>query len=107
MSHHQDKMTEMLTRYAATYIALEANRDTLITPIHSTISEQGTRATVYVTVFPDAKIEVALAFLNRHSDDFRDYLKEKARFSHLPFVNFALDDGERNRQHLDDISRGL
>lgn len=107
MSHHDAKTTELLTHYAADYIAREANRDTLITPIHATVSQQGTRATIYVSVFPDEKLTFALAFLNRHADDFRDYLKEHGRFSHLPFVNFAQDEGEPNRQQAEDVLKGL
>lgn len=97
----------MLTHLAATYIAREAGRDTLITPTRAELSKNHKDATVYVSVFPDTEGAHALEFLNRHADSFREYLKKEARFSHVPRVTFAIDEGELARQHLDDLSRGL
>ncbi len=107
MSFRDEKATSMLTQLAATYIAREAGRDTLITPTRADMSRDHKNATVYVSVFPDDQGTHAIEFLNRHADSFRDFLKKEARFSHLPRVTFAIDRGELHRQHLDDLSKEL
>ncbi len=106
-SHKGEKAAELIQRLAAAYIAREANRDTLITPTRVSLSDDGKRATIYVGVFPDTKKAAALAFLARHVHDFREHLKKEARFAHLPSVHFEFDEGERERQHLDELSQGV
>ncbi len=102
-----EKALSRLTELAGRYIAREAGRGTLITPLRSEISPDRKQATVFVSIFPDGEREHALSFLNRHADSFRDFLKKEGRFAVLPFVKFAFDYGEENRQHLEDLSREL
>ncbi len=105
MSIRDEKALSRLLHLAGAYIAREAGRGTLITPTRVTISKDRKNATIYVSVFPDTQVENALAFLVRHRDDFRDYLKKEGRFSVLPFIHFEFDRGEQHRQHLDELSR--
>lgn len=104
---HDKKVAVLLTELAGKYIAREAGRTTLITPTRSTISRDGKNATIFVSVFPDNDKENALAFLKRHKDLFRDYLKKASRLSRLPYITFEFDYGEQNRQHLDELSREI
>lgn len=106
MSSHRHQTEEaLLVRFAALYIAREANRNTLITPTRAQLSASRTKAVIYVSIFPDATEEKALAFLRRRQHDFFVYLNKEARFSIVPGIRFELDLGEKNRQHLDEISR--
>ncbi len=107
MSVRDEKALSRLTELAARFIALEAGRETLITPLRADISPDRKNATIYVSVFPDAEKEHALEFLRRRRDEFRDFLKKEGRFAVLPFIKFEFDYGEQNRQHLDEISRDL
>jgi len=104
---HDKKVTTLLTELAATYIAREAGRETLITPTRATISRDGRNATIFVSVFPDEQKDHAISFLTRHKDLFRDYLKKASRLSRLPYITFEFDYGEQNRQHLDELSKQL
>lgn len=102
-----EKALSRLTELAAKYIAREAGRATLITPLRTDLSPDRKHATIFVSIFPDGEREHALKFLNRHADGFRDFLKTEGRFAVLPFVKFEFDYGEENRQHLDSLSREL
>lgn len=107
MAIRDEKAASMLVHLAADFIAREAGRKTLITPTRAAIGRDRKNATIFISVFPDADTAHAVEFLERHADDFRDFMKTEARFSFLPRVRFEEDLGEKNRQHLDDISRGL
>jgi ribosome-binding factor A len=102
-----EKALSRMTELAARYIAREAGRSTLITPLRSEVSSDRKHATVFVSIFPDQEREHALKFLNRHSDMFRDFLKKEGRFAVLPFVKFEYDYGEENRQNLDTLSKDI
>jgi ribosome-binding factor A len=107
MSIRDERANSILLHLAAQYIAEEAGRGTLITPTRVEYASDRKNATIYVSVFPDGQDEHALQFLIRHQNPFRDFLKKESRFSILPRVRFAIDYGEKNRQHIDDISRDL
>ena len=102
-----EKASSNLLHLAAAYIAIEAGRNTLITPTRTDISPDRKNATIFVSVFPDNEAEHAMQFLARHRDTFRQYLKAHGRFAILPFIKFELDYGEKNRQRLDELSNEI
>ncbi len=107
MSTRDNRAAALLTELAAQYIAIEAGRDTLITPIHTDVSSDRKNATIFVSVYPTEQGENALKFLMRHKDLFRSYLRKKAKLSMLPFIRFEIDYGEINRQNIEKISGEL
>ena len=50
------------------------------------------------------KEKAALDFLKRIRSEFRTHLMEKARMRRIPFFDFEIDYGEKNRQKIDEIS---
>jgi ribosome-binding factor A len=105
-SYRDQKTISSLIELAGKFIAREAGRDTLITPLRAAISPDHKNVTIFVSVYPDSERAHALRYLERQEDEFREFLKKEGRFSVLPFVKFAFDYGEENRQHLDELSRG-
>jgi len=99
-SIRQEKVQEELRKLAGDFIAHESNRQSLITPTRVSISPDLKRATVFFTVLPENKEEEVLHFLRRKRTDFKSYLK-KLHFKVLPFIDFEIDHGEKNRQALD------
>lgn len=107
MSARDERALSILLESAGRYIAREAGRGTLITPTRATLSKDRQNATIYVSVFPDGQDDHAINFLMRHKDIFRNELKKTTRFVRLPYIRFEIDQGEKSRQHLEDISKDL
>lgn len=107
MSARDDRAASILLESAGRYIAREAGRGTLITPTRVVLSKDRQHATIFVSVFPDGQDEHVISFLMRHKDLLRNELKKTTRLPRLPYIRFEIDSGEKNRQHLDDISRDL
>ena len=91
MPHHPEQAAELLAHAAATYLAREAGRGTLITATRAILSSDGKNGAVFVSVFPVEEAIHAMAFLARHRDLFRDYLKKETRLPRIPHVRFQLD----------------
>jgi ribosome-binding factor A len=104
---HHDRVEELLTHLAAEFVVRASNATSLITVTRAKLTSKGDRATIFVTVFPDDAMPKAIEFLNRNADDFREYVREHARTRELPRVQFVIDDGERNRQHLDELGKNI
>lgn len=107
MSARDERAVSILLENVGRYIAREAGRGTLITPTRATFSKDRKNATIFVSVYPEAQEGKAIDFLMRHKDLFRNELKKTTRFTRLPFIWFEIDQGERARQHLDEVTRGV
>jgi ribosome-binding factor A len=105
--HKKEKLTEVIAHTAAEWIEKESGPQSMITVTHVEVSSDFHKSTIFVTVFPDEKEKDALLFLERNLSEFRDVVKEKTRIARVPWFSFRLDDGEKSRQRIDEISRSL
>lgn len=99
---HQ-KVRSVLTEVIASYIREEANHNPLITVTNLVISSDYKHIKVLFTTIPDTGEEQALIFLKRKGSELRDYIKKNARLKYIPHIDFAVDYGERHRQHIDEV----
>lgn len=102
-SLRQDKVTEMMKELAAQFLQNESNHTSLITVTKADISSDFKRATIYVTVYPETAQESALNFLKRKRKGLKDYVKPKVNMKRIPFFDFDIDKGEKNRQRIYDL----
>jgi ribosome-binding factor A len=102
-----EKLKEIIRETAAEFLQRESNYTSMITVTSVSVSDRGKRATIFFTVLPEDKEEGALGLAKRKRAEFRDYFAKKARLRALPFFDFAIDRGEKNRQNIDEISRSI
>ncbi|NCN52367.1 ribosome-binding factor A [Candidatus Parcubacteria bacterium] len=102
-----DRINSILATLAAEFIRVEANSNPLITVTHVTISPDYRRTTIGFTTIPEDKQDDALIFLKRNASEFRNYIKKHAHLKFIPHIEFAIDYGERHRQHIDDVVRDI
>ncbi len=105
-SQRQEKMNKELGKLFATFIERESNKTSLITVTRCDISPNFKTVIVYLSVFPTDKEEQVIDFMNRRKHDARDYVKKNLNTRIIPFVEFKIDFGEKNRQKIDQILRG-
>jgi ribosome-binding factor A len=104
MSNKQEKIQEALRETAAEFLSREASRQSLVTVTRAMVSDNGKRGTIYLTVMPDSAEEAAVAFANRHRTEFTEFFRKKIRGTHVPYLEFAIDLGEKNRRRLDELT---
>lgn len=104
MSARNERIQESVRATAAEFLAREAGRQSMITVTAVHLSEDGRRALVFITVFPDTSEASALAFAQRSRSELNTAFKKHARGASLPFLEFRIDQGEKNRQRLDELS---
>lgn len=89
---------------AAEFLAREANRNSLITVTRVQMSEDGKRAVIYITVFPELGEASALAFANRNRGELGKFLSSRTKGMRIPHFEFEIDFGDKNRRRLDELS---
>ena len=103
MDKRHNTAAEILREVTARFVQQEANTDPLITITNVRMAPNFRRAQILFTTIPDNREKDALAFLQRHGTDLRNFIKKEARLKFIPHIDFAVDHGERHRQHIDSI----
>ncbi len=99
-----ERQSEALRTAAAEYLAREANRNTLITVTRTQMSEDGKRAVIYITVYPETGEQAALAFANRNRGELGQFLSKRTKGMRIPKFEFEIDLGDKNRRRLEELS---
>ena len=105
MSERIGKINQVLKQIAAEFLSARSNKKSLITVTNTSTSPDLKNVTVYVTVLPMEYEAHALEFCNRRAPELRGVLKKKLSIKRIPFVDFKIDQGEKHRQLIDEISR--
>ena len=108
MSKNSSKFNELIRELAGKFFVEEANSvNSLITITKVESSSDRKNTTIFFTVFPEDKEKPALDFAKRKRSEFKEYIKNESRLPRIPFVDFEIDYGERNRQNIDRISEEI
>ena len=107
MTERSTQVAQLIKDTAADFFNRESNRTSLITITGADVSKDFKNATVYFTVFPDEQEEQALHFARRKRADFKTYLKSHLHLKRIPFVDFRIDEGEKHRQRIDELTQDL
>ena len=105
MSLRRDKVIELIKGLAAEFLSRESDRTSIITVTRADISSDFKNATIYFTVYPEKSEEAALFFAKRKRSEFKKYAREKINMKRIPFFDFEIDMGEKNRQQIDKLSK--
>jgi ribosome-binding factor A len=107
MEVRTEKIKDIIKILAAKFLQIESNRTSLITVTDVIISDDGKSAKILFSVFPENKEEGVLDFVRRKRSEFRQYVKDNSRLMRIPFFDFVIDIGEKNRQKIDRISNSV
>ena len=105
MSERNEKVANQIKELAAMFLGRENNRTSLITVTYASCSPDLKRATIFITVLPNDKEKNALEFIKRNLGSLREFIKKNMSIKTIPFLDVALDLGEKNRQKIDELLR--
>ncbi|MBI2631101.1 ribosome-binding factor A [Candidatus Nomurabacteria bacterium] len=105
MNQRNEKVANNIKELTAQFLGRANNRTSLITVTSAACSPDMKCATVYITVLPSSKENAALSFVKRQRGDIREFLKKNMPIKVIPFIDMAIDQGEKNRQKIDELLR--
>jgi ribosome-binding factor A len=103
MIERKEKVANYIKELAAEFLIKESNRTSLVTVTSADCSPDLKKATIYITVLPSSKEKTALEFVKRKRPELREFLKKNMTTKNIPFIDFAIDLGEKNRQRIDEL----
>ncbi|OGI67851.1 hypothetical protein A2738_03135 [Candidatus Nomurabacteria bacterium RIFCSPHIGHO2_01_FULL_42_15] len=105
MSERNEKVANHIKELTAEFLGRESNRTSLVTVTSASCSPDLKRATVFITVMPVSKEKAALEFAKRKRPELREFLKKTMTTKNIPFIDIAIDLGEKHRQKIDELLR--
>ena len=105
MTLRQERVSELVKRLSARFLQEESSKQSLITVTSCDISPDLRKATIFITVLPVESEEFALNFVRRKRRDLREYIKHNTKMKVLPFIDVKIDEGEKNRQKIDELTK--
>ena len=99
----RERTVTLLQELASKYLSQEANRTSLVTITNSHLAGDGSAVTFYLSVLPATEEEKALEFAKRKRSEVREYIQKNSKIGRIPFIDFELDFGEKNRQRVDEL----
>lgn len=103
MSDRNEKIGEILRDLAARFLLVNGNGTSLLTVTRVMLTSDSKRATIFFTVFPDTYEKTALEFAKRKRSEFKEFIKDNSKLGRIPQMDFAIDEGEKNRQKIDTL----
>jgi len=100
-----EKVSNQIKELTAEFLSRENNRTSLITVTFADCSPDLKRANVYISVLPREKEKAALEFAKRKRPEIREFLKKNMPIKIIPFIDIQIDQGEKNRQRIDELLR--
>jgi len=101
--YRSEKIINHIKELAAIFIEKEAGPTSMITVTRVLLSPDNKRAKIMISVLPREKEQAAYGFIRRNLGDLRNYVKKGLKINPIPFLEVEIDEGEKNRQKIDDL----
>ncbi len=101
--YRSEKITNLIKELAATFIEKEAGPTSMITVTRVILSTDSKRAKIMISVLPREKEQAAYGFIRRNLGDLRKHVKKGLKINPIPFLEVEIDEGEKNRQRIDEL----
>lgn len=98
-----EKITNHVKELAALFIEKEAGPTSMITVTRVLLSPDNKRAKIMISVLPKEKEQAAYGFIRRNLGELRKYVSKGLKINPIPFLEVAIDEGEKNRQRIDEL----
>lgn len=101
--HRNEKIINAIKESAAIFIEKEAGKTSLITVTRVLMSEDKRRADIMISVIPREKENAAYGFVKRNLTELRKNIAKSLKINPVPFLDVKIDEGEKNRQKIDEL----
>ncbi|MBL7045972.1 MAG: ribosome-binding factor A [Parcubacteria group bacterium] len=100
----KEKAQAVVRELVTEFLNTEANRTSLVTVTGSRMTKDLKHVTILLSVMPTEQEEQVLHFARRKRSEVKEFLKSKLPTARIPFVEFEIDQGEKNRQRIEELA---
>ncbi len=98
-----EKITQRVKEIASMWIERESENTSMITVTRVEMTPDNKKAKIMVSVLPREKENAAYGFIRRNLGELRKYMTKNLNINPIPFLDVEIDEGEKNRQKIDEL----
>lgn len=98
-----EKITNRIKELSAIYIERLSGNSSMITVTRVTLSPDNKKAKIMISVLPREKERAAYGFIRRNLGEIRKNISKNLKINPIPYLDVAIDEGEKNRQKIDEL----
>ena len=98
-----EKISNHIKELSALYIEREAGPSSMITVTRVILTPDNKNAKIMISVLPKEKEKAAYGFIRRNLGEIRKYITKGLKIHPIPFLEVEIDEGEKNRQRIDEL----
>jgi ribosome-binding factor A len=98
-----EKIKNQIKELSAIYIERITGATSMITVTRVILSDDKKKARIMISVLPREKEKAAYGFIKRNLGEIRKYVSKNLKINPLPYLNVEIDEGEKNRQKIDEL----
>ncbi len=102
-NYKNEKIQNNIKEISANYIESISGITSLITVTRVTLSDDRKRSVIMISVLPREKENAAYGFIKRNLGELRKEVSKKLKIRPVPFLDVKIDEGEKNRQKIDEL----
>lgn len=99
---NNEALGELIAKTANMYFIKEGDRTSLMSVQRVEISNDGNKASLFLSIIPEDRIRAGLSFADRSAGKIRGQIIHNMPGRKIPFLNFIHDKGEINRQKVNE-----
>ena len=99
------QVEQEIAHMAGEFLARESNTHALLTVTRAELTDDLKKAVVFLSVLPEKEEAISLKLVKRLRSDLREYVRKHSVLHPIPFLEFEIDYGEKNRQRVDELTR--
>lgn len=102
-NYKNEKIQNNIKEISANYIESISGITSLITVTRVILSDDRKRSVIMISVLPREKENAAYGFIKRNLGELRKEVSKKLKIRPVPFLDVKIDEGEKNRQKIDEL----
>lgn len=102
-NYKNEKIQNNIKEISANYIESISGITSLITVTRVTLSDDRKKSVIMISVLPREKENAAYGFIKRNLGELRKEVSKKLKIRPVPFLDVKIDEGEKNRQKIDEL----
>ena len=107
MTQKDDRAASIIKKRVTIFLNQIREPGALITVTDIETFDKEKNVDVLITVFPEDKETEILKRLRGERGALRKYVKDREKLFNIPVFDFKIDQGEKNRQHIETLSGNI
>ena len=103
MTTRQERLSSLFSKLSAQFLQKAYAGRELVTVTGCTISKDLEKGTLFLSVYPEGNEKRVLDSLSGMKQELRYFLSKHTEIKTLPYFDFEIDYGEKNRKRIEDL----